>query len=142
MKRTGVIIISAVVFLLIGGLFLGWSAYKKSQVEKPAAANIQHFSDETFEKDVVETSKTMPVLVDFYAEWCFPCRMLEPILEEVANEMKGKAVIGKVNTDKNMIGRKFGISKIPAVFIIKNGEIKSAFYGVVPKETIVKALTE
>jgi thioredoxin 1 len=142
MKKSGVIIATIVAFLLIGGLILVWSAHQRHDVEKQTSTYLKEFSDEDFEKEVVEASKSHPILVDFYAEWCFPCRMMEPILEEVAKDLKGRAIIGKVNTDKNLIGRKFGISKIPAVFIIRDGEIKNAFYGVVPKETLVKALQE
>jgi thioredoxin 1 len=142
MKKSGVIIATIVAFLLIGGLILVWSAHQRNDVEKQTSTYLKEFSDEDFEKEVVEASKSHPILVDFYADWCFPCRMMEPILEEVAKDLKGRAIIGKVNTDKNLIGRKFGISKIPAVFIIRDGEIKNAFYGVVPKETLVKALQE
>jgi thioredoxin 1 len=68
--------------------------------------------------------------------------MLDPILEELAKDMKGKAVVGRVNTDKNLIARRFGITKIPAIFIIRNGEVKGSFFGVVPKETMAKTLME
>lgn len=142
MKRSGVIIATVIAFLLIGGLIIVWSAHQRSDVDKQVASYLKDFSDENFEKEVVEASKSHPILVDFYADWCFPCRMMDPVLEEVARDLKGRAIIGKVNTDKNLIGRKFGVSKIPAVFIIRDGEIKNAFYGVVPKETLVKALQE
>jgi thioredoxin len=142
MKKTGIIIATIVAFFLIGGLIIVWSAHQRNDVEKQVTSHLMDFSDENFEKEVVEASKTRPILVDFYAEWCFPCRMLDPILEEVAKDLKGRAIVGKINTDKNLIGRKFGINKIPAVFIIRDGEIKNAFYGVVPKETLVKALQE
>lgn len=142
MKKTGIIIATIVAFFLVGGLIIVWSAHQREDVEKQVSTNLKDFSDENFEKDVVEASKSQPILVDFYADWCFPCRMMDPILEEVARDLKGRAIIGKVNTDKNLIGRKFGINKIPAVFIIRDGEIKNAFYGVVPKETLVKALQE
>jgi thioredoxin len=143
MKRTGIIIISALALLLAGGLIIVWSYHNRADdTERHASVNLKSFTDENFQTEVVDASKTSPILVDFYADWCFPCRMLEPILEDVANELQGKAIIGKINTEKNMIARKFQITKIPAVFIIKNGEVTSAFYGVVPKETIVKALLE
>lgn len=63
-------------------------------------------------------------------------------IREVAKDLKGRAVIGRVNTDQNLIARRFGINKIPAIFIIRDGEIKNAFYGVIPKETMIKALEE
>ncbi|HMK35621.1 MAG TPA: thioredoxin domain-containing protein [Desulfomonilaceae bacterium] len=142
MKKTGIIIATIVALFLVGGLIIVWSAHQREEVEQRISTNLKDFSDENFEKEVVEASKSHPILVDFYAEWCFPCRMLEPILEEVAKDLKGRAIVGKVNTDKNLIGRKFGVSKIPALFIIRDGEIKNAFYGVVPKDTIIKALQE
>ncbi|MGO9565960.1 MAG: thioredoxin family protein [Desulfomonilaceae bacterium] len=143
MNKTGIIIVTAVAFLLVGGLIILWSVYQQRGIVQPQAISyIQSFTDENFEKDVVEASKKRTILVDFYAEWCFPCRMLEPILLEVAKDLDGCATVGKINTDKNLIPRRFGINKIPAIFIIRDGEIKNAFYGVVPKETILKALEE
>jgi thioredoxin 1 len=152
MNKTRVIIISSVIFLIIGGGILIWSArqtgYSVANVlqgqdkAKVESSDVRHFTDDNFESEVVEASKTRPILIDFYADWCFPCRMLDPILQELAKDMRGKAIIGRVNTDKNLIARKFGITKIPAVFIIRDGEIKGSFFGVVPKETMAKALLE
>ena len=143
MNKTGIIIVTAIAFLIVGGLIIVWSVYQQKEAIQPQlASNIQSFTDENFEKDVVEASKKRTILVDFYAEWCFPCRMLEPILQEVAKDSSGCATVGKINTDQNLIPRRFGINKIPALFIIRDGEIKNAFYGVVPKETILKALAE
>lgn len=152
MNKTRVIIISFVIFLFIGGGILIWSARQtgysvanvlqgqdKAKVEN---SDVRHFTDDNFEVEVVEASKSRPILIDFYADWCFPCRMLDPILQELAKDMRGKAIIGRVNTDKNLIARRFGITKIPAVFIIRDGEIKGSFFGVVPKETMAKALNE
>lgn len=143
MKKATTIIITIAVFVLIGSVIIGWSVYqKKKDVASQPSIYVKSFSDDNFEKDVVEASKRQPILVDFYADWCFPCRMLDPIIEEVAKELNGKAIIGKINTEKNLVARRFGITKIPAIFIIRDGEIKNAFYGVVPKETIMKALAE
>jgi thioredoxin len=143
MNKAATIVVTAVAFLLIGGFIILWAVYQQKETAEPQyVSNIHSFTDENFEKDVVEASKKRPILVDFYAEWCFPCRMLEPILQEVAKDLDRCATIGKINTDKNLIPRRFGINKIPAIFIIRDGEIKNAFYGVVPKETIVKALQE
>ncbi|MBI4962241.1 MAG: thiol reductase thioredoxin [Desulfomonile tiedjei] len=115
--------------------------YKKGAVQ-PQSSNLKNFTDENFQADVVEASKSQPILVDFYADWCFPCRMLDPVLEEVARDLNGRAVIGKLDTDKNLIARRFGVNKIPALFVIRDGEIKDSFFGVVSKETIVKALKD
>jgi len=143
MSKTRIIVVTAVAFLLVGGIIILWSVYLQTGTGQPQlVSNIQSFTDENFEKDVVEASKKRPILVDFYADWCFPCRMLDPILQEVAKDLNGCATIGKINTDKNLIPRRFGVNKIPAIFIIRDGEIKNAFYGVVPKETILKALEE
>jgi thioredoxin 1 len=141
MKKTGTIIVTIIAFVLIGGIIVSWSVYQRRGIDGQAE-HIRSFTDENFQVEVVEASKGKPILVDFYADWCFPCRMLDPILEEVARDLGGRAIVGKVNTDKNLIARRFGISKIPALFIIRDGEIKNSFFGVVSKETIIKALKE
>jgi thioredoxin len=139
MKKSITIGLTICAFVLVGALIVAWSVHKKGDAGKHVV-KVKNFTDENFERDVVEASKSQPVLVDFYAEWCYPCKMLDPILEEVARETLGRAVIGKIDTDRNLIPRRFGIDKIPAIFIIRDGEIKESFLGVVPKETIMKAL--
>ena len=141
MKRSAPAIITTLVLLLLGVIIISWSIYQK-RAREPQVENVKVFTDDNFQAEVVEASKKLPILVDFYADWCFPCRMLDPVLEEVAKDVKGVAVIGKVNTDTNLISRRFGISRIPAIFIIRHEEIKNTFYGVVPKETIIQALKE
>ena len=141
MKKSVIIASTVLAFLVLGSAIIAWSVFQK-RAGTPDLTNVKSFTDDNFEADVVQASKTLPILVDFYADWCFPCRMLDPILEEVAKDLKGLAVIGRVDTERNLIARRFGIRRIPAVFVIKDGEIKSAFYGVVPKETIVKAIKE
>jgi len=141
MKRSAPAIITTLVLLLLGVIIISWSIYQK-RAREPQVENVKVFTDDNFQSEVVEASKKLPILVDFYADWCFPCRMLDPVLEEVAKDVKGVAVIGKVNTDTNLISRRFGISRIPAIFIIRHEEIKNTFYGVVPKETIIQALKE
>jgi len=141
MKRSAPAIITTLVLLLLGVMIISWSIYQK-RAREPQVENVKVFTDDNFQAEVVEASKKLPILVDFYADWCFPCRMLDPVLEEVAKDVKGVAVIGKVNTDTNLISRRFGISRIPAIFIIRHEEIKNTFYGVVPKETIIQALKE
>jgi thioredoxin len=141
MKKTGIVITSVVLLTICGSLIVLWSLYMQD-ASKPEQTHVVHFNDANFQKEVVEASSKMPVLVDFYADWCFPCRALEPTLEKVARDFKGRAVVGKVDTDKNMVSRRFGVNKIPAVFIIRHGEVKDLFYGVVPEEMLVKALKE
>ncbi len=137
MKKSGVIIITILLFLAVGGLIIAWSVYRTPDKD---LGGVRSFTDENFRTEVVETSKTKPVLVDFYASWCVPCYMLEPILEEVAKDLKGKAVIGKVDTDRNMISRRFGVQRVPTIFIIRNGEVKDAISGVPTKKTIIEML--
>ena len=81
-----------------------------------------HITDENFETEVLKSDK--PVLVDFWATWCGPCRMIAPIIEELAGEYEGKVVIGKMDVDSNqMAPQKYGIRSIPTILIFKGGEM-------------------
>jgi thioredoxin 1 len=91
--------------------------------------------------DEMVASSTKPVVIDFWAEWCGPCRMLTPIIEEMHHEFEGKAVIGKVNVDENpAIATKYGIRNIPTVLFVVNGEVKDKQVGAVPKAKLVEKL--
>ncbi|RJQ26944.1 thioredoxin [Candidatus Parcubacteria bacterium] len=100
-----------------------------------------HLTDENFEQEVLKNDK--PVLVDFWAEWCHPCQMLGPVIEELAEEYEGKAKVGKLNVDENnSIPGNFGIMSIPTVMLFVNGEPKKTFVGVQSKETYKQSLDE
>ncbi len=94
-------------------------------------------TDSSFEKDVLKSAE--PVLVDFWAPWCGPCKMIAPALEEIATEFAGKVKVAKVNVDENPeIAAKLGISSIPALFIFKGGQISARKQGAAPKGDLVR----
>ncbi|MBS0198485.1 MAG: thioredoxin [Planctomycetes bacterium] len=106
-----------------------------------ANANVKEFTDANFEAEVL--SNAQPVLVDFWAEWCMPCRNLAPIVDSVADEFAGKAKVGKVDIDSNRnVAMKFGITAIPTLIIFKGGQVVKKFVGFKKKEEIAAAITE
>ena len=98
-------------------------------------------SDDTFENEVITKGK--PIIVDFWAEWCGPCKQIAPALEELASEYEGEITIAKVNVDDNPISpSKFGVRGIPALFLFKNGEMVSSKVGASPKASLQSWIEE
>ena len=98
-----------------------------------------HFTDENFNKEVLASD--IPVLVDFYADWCGPCKMLAPVIETLATELEGKVKIGKLNVDDaSETARQYGIMSIPTLLYFKNGEVVNKTVGVVSKAEIEQVL--
>ncbi len=97
------------------------------------------FTVANFEAEVLKAD--LPVLVDFWATWCAPCRMLGPVVEEVAEETEGRAIVGKINVDDEMdLARKYRVASIPTLIVFKNGQEVNRSVGVVEKEDILELL--
>ncbi|MBN1588375.1 MAG: thioredoxin [Pirellulales bacterium] len=104
-------------------------------------AQLTEFSDANFETEVLKATK--PVLVDFWAPWCGPCRMIGPVVEELSAENGDAVKIGKMNIDDNpSTAAGYGVSSIPTLMVFKNGEVVDRFVGVQPKDRLQNALDE
>jgi len=103
------------------------------------SANVKEATDGNFEADILGSDK--PVLVDFWAEWCGPCRMIAPSVEQVAADYQGKAGVYKMNVDENMnVPQRFGIRGIPTLILFKNGQEQERIVGAVSREAIAKVI--
>jgi len=104
-----------------------------------AGNGILELTDESFDQDVLKSEQ--PVMVDFWAAWCGPCKALAPIVEEVASAYTGKVKVAKMDVDKNVATpQRYGVRGIPTLLIFKGGKVQEQIVGYVPKETIQKAL--
>ena len=100
---------------------------------------VYELTDENFEEEVLKADK--PVLVDVFATWCGPCKMMSPVIDEIAEELGDSVKVGKVDSDENPeIADKYGIMSIPTIMVIKNGEVTKTFVGVTAKSDIIAAL--
>lgn len=103
----------------------------------------KHFTDDNWQIEVIEASKHKPVLVDFFAAWCGPCKMQAPIVAQVAEELRDQAVVGSLDTEASPnMAMQYGVMSIPTLIIFRHGQVQKTFIGVQPKDILVKALTE
>ena len=106
-----------------------------------ASEAVLEFTDANFDTEVLQADQ--PVLVDFWAEWCMPCRMIGPIIDDVATQYNGQAKVGKLDVDANRdVTVKYGVQNIPTVLLFHNGEIVKKFVGMTNKQQIEEALTD
>jgi thioredoxin 1 len=104
-----------------------------------ASENVKEFTDQNFETEVLGANE--PVLVDFWAEWCMPCRMLAPTIEKIAGDYTGKVKVGKLDTDANRdVAMKYQISAIPTVILFKGGQVVQKFVGLRQEKDFKEAL--
>ena len=101
-------------------------------------ANVPEFNDDNFQSEVLDSAQ--PVLVDFWAPWCGPCRQIAPMIDELATDNEGVVKVGKVNIDESAIAQQYGVSSIPTLMVFKGGEVVERLVGVQPKTRLQEAL--
>jgi thioredoxin 1 len=105
------------------------------------ADNVIHLEDSTFDSKVLQSK--LPVIVDFWAPWCAPCRVIAPVLEEVAQKYQGKVVVAKMNVDEHTkVATQYQITAIPTLLFFKDGKVAQQIVGAVPKAKVVEALEQ
>ncbi len=103
--------------------------------------NMQKFSDDNFDEQVIASEQ--PVMVDFWAEWCGPCHMIAPVVEEIAQEYKDRVTVGKLNVDENPgIAARYGVRSIPSILLFKDGQVSQQIVGAVPKMHLTEMLDQ
>ncbi|MFK7934225.1 MAG: thioredoxin [Saprospiraceae bacterium] len=112
-----------------------FSIFKRDKTPKIKAIEI---TDQNFQEVVLNAD--VPVLVDFWAPWCGPCRIVGPIIDELAREFEGRAVIGKMNVDQNQLSKQFKIKSIPTIMFFANGQAVERFQGLIPKPNLEELL--
>lgn len=101
--------------------------------------SVLKITSQNYKEEVLKSDK--PVLIDFYADWCGPCRMMSPIIDEIAEEMANKIKVGKINVDENQdLAMEYGVMSIPTIVIIKNGKVEKTFVGARDKKEILGAI--
>lgn len=145
--------------ILLSGLLIGFlltgsnSLFSKDKNNDPPGqkASVVHLTEESFRKMVFDFEKnkewkyegSMPAIIDFYADWCAPCRQLSPVVEELANEYSGKIIVYKVDTEKeSRLAQKIGITALPTLLFIPAKGKPQVSMGVLPKSTLVKAIND
>ncbi|OWZ84537.1 thioredoxin [Natranaerobius trueperi] len=104
-------------------------------------SKVLELTDDNFKKEVIQSGG--PVLVDFWAPWCGPCKMVAPVIEDVAEEMDGKVKVCKVNVDENTdTAGEYSVMSIPTILLIKDGEVQDQVVGYLPKEDLIKKIEE
>jgi thioredoxin 1 len=117
--------------------------FKQFQIDLEVGMAVLEINDDNFQQEVIETSKTTPVLIDFWAPWCGPCKMIAPLVEELSIDYADKIKCVKLNTDENKaLATKFGIMSIPTLMLFRNGEPVERIVGFTQKDNLKKKIDQ